>query len=110
MNDNNDDNINFLLDMKNNIDDFLHFFNDYLIQIDNIKTDFKNDDKYIDFINMYNRNVIRNKIQNIHSLIKKINIKICKDCSHEFIEDYIDDFLDRTQKITYCNICCMNYH
>ena len=103
----NDDNINFLLDMKYNIEEFLNFFNDYLLEFDNIKSCLNDKNKQIfdNFINIYNENIIKNKIQNLHNIINKINIKMCKDCQHEFIEDYIDDFLDRTQKINYCGIC-----
>ena len=104
----NDDNINFLLEMRYNIEDFLNFlndFNDYLLKIDYNKCNSNNKNIHDTFINIYNENIIKNKIQNLHNIINKINTKICKDCNHEFIEDYIDDFLDRTQKINYCGIC-----
>lgn len=105
---NNEDNINFLLDMRYNIEDFLHFFNDYLLHINEINNNlFENTshDTCDNFIKMYNQNIIKNKINNLHSIIKKINNKISKDCHHEFIEDYIDDFLDRSQKINFCSNC-----
>jgi hypothetical protein len=48
---------------------------------------------------------LHEEIQQWQTLLKKINQQIYQDCQHEFITDYIDLNLDRSQQINYCQNC-----
>ena len=41
----------------------------------------------------------------IESLIKNIDIKVKGECRHEYVEDYIDVDVERSQRVCYCSKC-----
>ncbi len=41
----------------------------------------------------------------IEDLIKNIDIKVKGECRHEYVEDYIDVDLERSQRVCYCSKC-----
>lgn len=44
-------------------------------------------------------------INQIELLIITVEQKIKSNCQHDYVEDYIDIDLDRSQKVCYCNKC-----
>ena len=65
------------------------------IKVDNVKLD--ND---IEYIEIFNKIIAQNDIN-----IKMIDNLLNKLCHHEFVNDYIDTFEDKSIPITYCKIC-----
>ena len=45
------------------------------------------------------------KMENIKALKQICNQKIFELCEHEYIDDMIDITPDRSERITYCNLC-----
>lgn len=41
----------------------------------------------------------------IEDLIKNIDIKVKGECRHEYVEDYIDVDVERSQRVCYCSKC-----
>jgi hypothetical protein len=41
----------------------------------------------------------------IEELIKNIDIKVKGECRHEYVEDYIDVDVERSQRVCYCSKC-----
>ena len=41
----------------------------------------------------------------IEHLIKNIDIKVKSECRHEYVEDYIDVDVERSQRVCYCSKC-----
>jgi hypothetical protein len=41
----------------------------------------------------------------IEDLIKNIDVKVKGECRHEYVEDYIDVDVDRSQRVCYCSKC-----
>jgi hypothetical protein len=41
----------------------------------------------------------------IECLIKNIDIKVKGECRHEYVEDYIDVDVERSQRVCYCSKC-----
>jgi len=41
----------------------------------------------------------------IDTLIKTIDLKVKAGCKHEYVEDYIDIDVERSQRISYCRKC-----
>ena len=41
----------------------------------------------------------------IENLIKNIDIKVKGECRHEYVEDYIDVDVERSQRVCYCSKC-----
>lgn len=53
-----------------------------------------------------NENIVDNGIiSQIDELIKTIDIKIKAECRHEYVEDYIDVDVERSQRVCYCSKC-----
>jgi hypothetical protein len=44
-------------------------------------------------------------ILHIESLTNIVEKRIKSECKHEYVEDYIDIDLERSQRICYCNKC-----
>jgi len=41
----------------------------------------------------------------IDTLIKTIDLKVKAGCKHEYVEDYIDVDVERSQRVCYCSKC-----
>jgi len=41
----------------------------------------------------------------IEDLIKNIDVKVKGECRHEYVEDYIDVDVERSQRVCYCSKC-----
>jgi hypothetical protein len=41
----------------------------------------------------------------IENLIKTIDVKVKAECRHEYVEDYIDVDVERSQRVCYCSKC-----
>ena len=41
----------------------------------------------------------------IEHLIKTIDVKVKAECRHEYVEDYIDVDVERSQRVCYCSKC-----
>jgi hypothetical protein len=41
----------------------------------------------------------------IDTLIKTIDLKVKAGCKHEYVEDYIDVNVERSQRVCYCSKC-----
>ena len=41
----------------------------------------------------------------IENLIKTIDVKVKAECRHEYVEDYIDIDVERSQRVCYCSKC-----
>ena len=53
-----------------------------------------------------NENIIDNRIiSQIDELIKTLDMKIKAECSHEYVEDYIDVDPEQSRRISYCSKC-----
>jgi len=52
-----------------------------------------------------NKKLLAIKQASLEFMNKIIDSKIINSCKHEFVEDYIDIFPDRSQRIIYCEIC-----
>ena len=111
------DYINKLLKMKKINEKYIFFFNEIIDFIENTN-DIEEIHKelnalYVEHyifeenydLEVINLEKIKYKNQILRSINEVINKKIINDCSHEFIEDYIDIFPDKIQKIVYCKFC-----
>lgn len=52
-----------------------------------------------------NKKILAIKQASLEFMNKIIDSKIINCCKHEFVEDYIDTFPDRSLRIIYCEIC-----
>jgi hypothetical protein len=50
---------------------------------------------------------LKEELDQWQTLLKKINQQIYQECQHEFVTDYIDLNLERSQTIHYCKICSL---
>jgi len=105
--------LNILFKMKKLNEKYISFFqnmNNVITHIDN--------DIYEELNKLYsqyhifeennlflNKKLLAIKQASLEFMNKIINSKIIKCCKHEFVEDYIDTFPDRSQRIIYCEIC-----
>lgn len=117
MSNNNYSYVNKLLKMKYINTKYIIFFNEIInfientVNIEEIHTELNAlylehyifEEKYD--TEVINLEKIKYKNQILRSINEVISKKIINDCSHEFIEDYIDIFPDKSQKITYCKFC-----
>jgi len=109
----NNDYLNVLFKMKKLNEKYISFFNN----ISNVINETDNEiyDELNKLYSEYNIFEEKNRFLNKKSLAYKnislqymnkiINKKIIQCCHHEFVEDYIDTFPDRSLRIIYCNIC-----
>ena len=79
-------------DTRHKISEYGELFND----LDDIIT------SYLDLFDTDSINELKSLFT---SLLKSINTKIYKMCSHEFIEDSVDIDPDRSEEIVYCTKC-----
>jgi len=68
-------------------------------------------DFLLDITDEYSKNeslsFIKNKIEELYQLQRKVNDQIYQLCDHSFVKDYIDTFPERSEVIYYCTKC---YH
>ena len=48
---------------------------------------------------------LKSDIMEKQEILHKINGVIDKNCQHNWVTDYIDTDVERTERITYCDIC-----
>jgi len=48
---------------------------------------------------------LKSDIMEKQEMLRKINRVIDKNCQHNWVTDYIDVDVERTERITYCDIC-----
>lgn len=117
MSNNNYNYVNKLLKMQKINTKYIFFFNEIINFIENT---YDNQEIHKELNSLYlehyifeencdieviNLEKIKYKNHILKSINEIINKKIINACSHEFIEDYIDIFPDKSQKITYCKFC-----
>lgn len=112
-----EDTINFFLQLKESIKRQTTYINEIMNEQNNFNkiscyyTDIKNDKIYTDLV--FNNDMVDYnlscKLKFNDNMIKKINYRLCKECNHEIVEDYIEGGVENEMiKIKYCKKCELN--
>lgn len=57
-----------------------------------------------------NENIIDTELnEQIDTLTKTIEIKLKANCKHDYVEDYIDTDVEKSQRICYCSKCWSSF-
>lgn len=109
----NNDYLNVLFKMKKLNEKYISFFhnisnvinetdNEIYDELNKLYSEYNIFEEKNDFLN---KKTLAYKNTSLQYMNKVINKKIIQCCNHEFVEDYIDTFPDRSLRIIYCNIC-----